>query len=41
MAVEERALWQYVSILAAQADIVGVNLQGVRTPRATNKMESW
>jgi peptidyl-prolyl cis-trans isomerase C len=29
---EERALRQYVSILAGQADIVGVDLQGLRTP---------
>ena len=31
-AVEERALRQYVSILAGQAEIVGVDLQGVETP---------
>ncbi len=30
--VEERALRQYVSILAGQADIAGVDLQGVQTP---------
>lgn len=30
--VEERALRQYVSILAGQAEIVGVELQGVQTP---------
>jgi peptidyl-prolyl cis-trans isomerase C len=30
--VEERALRQYVSILAGQADIVGVDLQGAQTP---------
>ncbi len=30
--VEERALRQYVSILAGQADTVGVNLQGAQTP---------
>ena len=31
-AVEERALRQYVSILAGQAEIMGVDLQGVNTP---------
>ncbi len=31
-AVEERALRQYVSILAGQAEIVGVDLQGAKTP---------
>ncbi len=30
--VEERALRQYVSILAGQAEIVGVDLQGAQTP---------
>lgn len=30
--VEERALRQYVSILAGQAEIVGVDLQGAHTP---------
>jgi hypothetical protein len=35
--VEERALWQYVSILVVQADIVGVDLQGVRTPLVTGR----
>lgn len=30
--VEERALRQYVSILAGQADIVGIDLQGAQTP---------
>jgi len=30
--VEERALKQYVSILAGQAEIVGVDLVGARTP---------
>lgn len=30
--VEERALRQYISILAGQAEIVGVDLQGARTP---------
>ncbi len=30
--VEERALRQYVSILAGQAEIAGVNLQGADTP---------
>ncbi len=30
--VEERALQQYVSILAGQAKIVGVDLQGAQTP---------
>jgi peptidyl-prolyl cis-trans isomerase C len=30
--VEERALRQYVSILAGQADIAGVDLQGAETP---------
>ena len=30
--VEQRALRQYVSILAGQADVVGVDLQGVQTP---------
>jgi peptidyl-prolyl cis-trans isomerase C len=30
--VEERALRQYVSILAGQAEIVGVALQGAQTP---------
>jgi len=30
--VEERALRQYVSILAGQAEIVGVDLQGATTP---------
>lgn len=31
-AVEEHALRQYVSILAGQAEIVGVDLQGAQTP---------
>ncbi len=31
-AMEERALRQYVSILAGQAEIGGVDLQGARTP---------
>ena len=30
--VEERALRQYVSILAGQAEIAGANLQGAVTP---------
>jgi len=30
--VEERALRQYVSILAGQAEIVGVELAGADTP---------
>ena len=30
--VEERALRQYVSILAGQAEIVGVDLEGATTP---------
>ena len=30
--VEERALKQYVSILAGQAEVVGVDLAGARTP---------
>lgn len=30
--VEEKALWQYVSILAGQAEFVGVDLQGAQTP---------
>ncbi|HEY2534640.1 MAG TPA: peptidylprolyl isomerase [Xanthobacteraceae bacterium] len=30
--VEERALRQYISILAGQAEIVGVDLQGAQTP---------
>jgi peptidyl-prolyl cis-trans isomerase C len=30
--VEERALKQYVSILAGQAEVVGVDLAGVQTP---------
>lgn len=30
--VEERALRQYISILAGQADVVGVDLQGAQTP---------
>jgi peptidyl-prolyl cis-trans isomerase C len=30
--VEERALRQYISILAGQAEIVGVHLQGAQTP---------
>jgi hypothetical protein len=30
--VEERAPRQYVSILAGQADIVGIDLQGAQTP---------
>ncbi len=31
-AVQERALRQYVSVLAGQAEIVGVELQGAQTP---------
>ncbi|MGO9684398.1 MAG: peptidylprolyl isomerase [Beijerinckiaceae bacterium] len=31
-AVEERALRQYISILAGQAEIMGVDLQGAKTP---------
>ncbi len=31
-AVEERALRQYISILAGQAEIMGVDLRGARTP---------
>ena len=30
--VEEKALRQYVSILAGQAEFVGVDLQGTQTP---------
>jgi peptidyl-prolyl cis-trans isomerase C len=30
--VEERALRQYVSILAGQSEIMGVDLQGADTP---------
>jgi peptidyl-prolyl cis-trans isomerase C len=30
--VEERALRQYVSVLAGQAEIIGVDLNGASTP---------
>jgi peptidyl-prolyl cis-trans isomerase C len=32
VSVEERALRQFVSILATQAEIMGVDLQGADTP---------